>query len=838
VTQLDTPGRLKARAMTAAGLGWSQASRWPKVLSGARVRMFFVTLAVLLAAASVYASVLILQRQSTLGKISGYNLAWTGVQTAQEVSRLQGAIGAFALAPGIPDRQPVEMWLDIVENRVSVLRTGEPGAFIRSHDELRGIADQLEATIQASRPLLDSMDDPAQLYKLLEGFQRLNSSMARLSSVAHAYGADLAVQDAQEIDLLKWQFLYLLLGLIACCASLAVIASWHNRLLLKSNADVQSLVKDLTSTGESLTVANLRVQEALAALTQKNESLQIRDAELFRQNQLFDAALNNMSQGLGMFDTGHRLIVCNRRFSEIFRLPPGAAKVGAYAGDLLKLAGASGGFGSAAAQAVWSKHQELAARSRASIFVEEDEDQRSLSISHQPLADGGWVATYEDVTEGRQAEARIRHLANHDALTGLPNRRQFNERLSEALGAGAHEVAVLFLDLDQFKNVNDTLGHQAGDELLRAAAARIRECVREGDLVARQGGDEFAVLVQDKVSLHEYVEPLAARIIQALAAPFDLLNYQASVGVSVGIATSGTQKVTADAILKYADMALYKAKAAGRGSYRVFEASMAAELQARMDMEADLRAALGRGELEVHYQPLFDLRRGQLSGFEALLRWRHPERGMVFPADFIPIAEETGLIMPIGEWVLRQVCADAATFPKGTKVAVNISPVQFAGSDLVDAVREALGQSGFSANCLELEITESALLQDTDAVVGTLRRLRALGTRIALDDFGTKYSSLTYLRKFPFDKIKIDQSFVRDMATREDCVAIVHSVARLATQLGMTATAEGVETSAQLNQVRDAGCTEAQGYFFGKAEPYDRLWHWFDGQTPRIVMNT
>jgi diguanylate cyclase (GGDEF)-like protein len=445
------------------------------------------------------------------------------------------------------------------------------------------------------------------------------------------------------------------------------------------------------------------------------------------------------------------------------------------------------------------------------------------------------VTTYEDVTESRRAEARIRHLANHDALTGLPNRRQFTTRLDEALHRVGAGVAVMFLDLDQFKNVNDTLGHHAGDELLRLAAGRIRECMRDGDLIARLGGDEFAVLLQGKGALPDNVETLAQRIIESLSTPFDLAKFQASVGVSVGIAAATSSTSDGDTLLKHADMALYEAKAAGRGTYRIFEASMAAELQARMDLEADLRGALDRGELELHYQPLLDLQRGQLSGFEALLRWRHPVRGMVSPANFIPIAEETGLIVPIGEWVLRRACADAVTFPSFAKIAVNISPVQFAGGDLSELVRDTLLQSGLAASRLELEITESALLQDSEAVIRTLHSLRALGVRTALDDFGTKYSSLTYLRSFPFDKIKIDQSFVRDMASREDCLAIVRSVAQLAARLGMTATAEGVESGAQLDQVREAGCTEAQGYFFGQAEPVEKLGRWFEERQPKLV---
>jgi diguanylate cyclase (GGDEF)-like protein len=764
------------------------------------VQILSVAFALLLGAGAVYASHLISVRQEAVSKLSRYNIAWTVGQAAQEVSRLQAAIGAFTLTRGEVERELLETWLEIVESRVSVLRSGETGAFILSHDELVRSVDQLQAAVETSRPLLGSLGDPASIAQLMSKFQQINGPMARLSSIAHAHGADLATEDTQELDRLHLVFSRLLLGLIACCSALAATTFWRNRLLARSNAEVRA-----------------------------------RDAELRRQNELFDAALNNMSQGLGMFDAEHRLIVSNRRFSEIFHLEPGAAKPGAHAADLLGLQSGPADFEREGGGSAWAEHQAQAARSHASTFVQEDGEGRSLSISHQPLPNGGWVTTYEDVTESRRTEARIRHLANHDALTGLPNRRQFTTRLDEALQCVGAGVAVMFLDLDQFKNVNDTLGHHAGDELLRLAAGRIRECMRDGDLIARLGGDEFAVLLQGKGALPDNFETLAQRIIRSLSTPFDLAKFQASVGVSVGIAAATSSTSDGDTLLKHADMALYGAKAAGRGTYRIFEASMAAELQARMDLEADLRGALDRGELELHYQPLLDLQRGQLSGFEALLRWRHRVRGMVSPADFIPIAEETGLIVPIGEWVLRRACADAVTFPNSVKVAVNISPVQFAAGDLSEQIRDTLLQSGLSAYRLELEITESALLQDSEAVIGTLHSLRALGVRTALDDFGTKYSSLTYLRSFPFDKIKIDQSFVRDMATREDCLAIVRSVAQLAVRLGMTATAEGVESGAQLDQVREAGCTEAQGYLFGQAEPVEKLGRWFEERQPKLV---
>jgi diguanylate cyclase (GGDEF)-like protein len=426
-------------------------------------------------------------------------------------------------------------------------------------------------------------------------------------------------------------------------------------------------------------------------------------------------------------------------------------------------------------------------------------------------------------------------MAHHDALTGLPNRLLFRERMEAVLERirPGEAAAVLCLDLDYFKDVNDTLGHPAGDALLEAVARRLRGCIDSGDLVARLGGDEFAVLQLSEEQSAD-AELLAQRILEALRQPYDIEGQPAIVSVSIGIAVATESGVSADMLLKCADLALYRAKADGRGTYRFFEAKMDAEIQARRAIELDLREALERSELEVFYQPLFDLHRRQVSGFEALLRWRHPVRGMIPPTQFIPIAEDLRLINPIGEWVLRRACGDAGSWPEHVKISVNLSPMQFRTEDLVPAVERALARSGLPAHRLEVEITESALLQNNDKVLSTLHQLHALGVRIALDDFGTGYSSLSYLRSFPFDKIKIDQSFVREIGNRSDCLAIVTSIASLARQLGMSTTAEGVETAEQLTELQAAGCDEVQGFYFDRPKPLTATLRWFDGSVEQM----
>ena len=425
----------------------------------------------------------------------------------------------------------------------------------------------------------------------------------------------------------------------------------------------------------------------------------------------------------------------------------------------------------------------------------------------------------------KAAETQIAHMAHHDALTGLPNRVLFRDRMEHALKSISRRggsLAMLYLDLDLFKGVNDTLGHPIGDALLRIAADRLRGCVREADTIARLGGDEFAV-VQLSARQPDDAFLLANRIIEVLGSPYDVEGHRILISTSIGIAIGPDDGIDPDILLKKADVALYQAKAEGRGKFRLFELKMDVALQTRRLLETDLRNALARDEFELYFQPYVDLSNAAVRGFEALLRWHHPERGMVPPTEFIPLAEETGLIVPIGEWVLRAACAEAASWPSGIAVAVNLSAVQFSSANLVHAVTSALEASGLSPARLELEVTETVFLQRNNATLLVLHHFRDLGVRIAMDDFGTGYSSLSYLKSFPFDKIKIDQSFVRDLAERKDSLAIVRAVTGLGESLGMVTIAEGIETPEQFEQLRAQGCLQGQGYLFGRPQPASEI---------------
>lgn len=437
-------------------------------------------------------------------------------------------------------------------------------------------------------------------------------------------------------------------------------------------------------------------------------------------------------------------------------------------------------------------------------------DGRVVQAEACSLSTGGSIVTLADIsTYVREAErARI------DALTGLSNRAGLHGTLAALLERG-EPVALFYLDLDRFKNVNDTLGHQIGDSLLRKASERLAGLVEPADIAARLGGDEFAVVKHGRLDLQD-AAAFASRLVDLLGRTYVIDGHMLNVGASVGVAFAPSDGSTGDDLLKSADLALYRAKAEGRGRFVCFEPEMEASMQARRAIELDLRRALALKEFELVYQPQIELMTHEVGGFEALLRWNNAERGAVAPGAFIPIAEETGLIVPIGEWVLRTACRAAAEWSQPLSVAVNLSPLQFRSSNLTQTVVSALANSGLEPSRLELEITEGALMDDTETVVSVLKNLRALGVRVSMDDFGTGYSSLSYLQKFPFDKIKIDQSFVRDMSHNEEAGAIVRAVARLGSSLGMKVTAEGVETEEQLAAIRAEGCNQVQGYLTGR----------------------
>ncbi|MFG7485749.1 putative bifunctional diguanylate cyclase/phosphodiesterase [Methylorubrum rhodesianum] len=550
-------------------------------------------------------------------------------------------------------------------------------------------------------------------------------------------------------------------------------------------------------------------------------------AQLSEQNRRFDAALENMTHGLCMFDAEQCLLVWNRRYLEIFGLSEDAVHVGMSQRAIIEALVALGRYKrGATVDAISEGTRTSLTEVGLNSVLRELADGRVIAVTHRPMAGGGWVATFEDITERRRNEARIIHMARHDGLTDLPNRTRLREIGAELIempstGMGTR-VAVLCLDLDRFKPVNDSFGHAVGDSLLRAVAERLRGHVRGHDVVARLGGDEFAVISRVEDAAGAIV--LAERLIAVVAAPYRLDGVTVEIGMSAGIALAeGSVPQDIERLLKEADMALYEAKAGGRGTVRLFEPQMDETLRERLDLERELREALAQNRFELHYQPLVDLSDNRITGMEALVRWRHPERGLVSPAVFIPLAEETGLIVSIGEWVLGQACRDAAAWPDGISVAVNVSPLQLRHRSFVQSVLGALASSGVKASRLELEITESVLLDDTEMNLETLHTLRKLGVRISMDDFGTGYSSISYLRRFPFDKIKIDRSFVRDCAAQSEAGAIIRAIVSLGASLGITTLVEGVETEPQLATIRAEGAQEVQGYLFSPPRPVHEI---------------
>ena len=539
------------------------------------------------------------------------------------------------------------------------------------------------------------------------------------------------------------------------------------------------------------------------------------ERELKEQHRRFNAALANMSQGLLMYDADGKMIVRNERFLELYNVTEADFPLGTTHRDALERLLELGIYTKIDVESEVAKTEACLRAGKMHSTYRHLTDGRTLLVARRPMSGGGWVTTFDDVTERQLAEERMAHLAHHDTLTNLPNRSMFRERLDQALSeATIAPLAIFLLDLDRFKAVNDTFGHPAGDWLLKCVAARLQRCLRnETDVVARFGGDEFAI-IQFNIKDADDAERLAKRIVEVIGKPYRDKSRDMHVGISLGIALFPNDGKDADTLLKNADMALYRGKSEGRNVYRFFEPGMDAMVLARQALETDLEAALPRREFELDFQPIMNIASGDIVGAEALMRWHSPARGLVSPDDFIPAAEETGLIVQLGDWALRKACTIAADWPHAMRIAVNVSAVQIKSSTFARGVISALAFSGVPADRLELEITETVLMDESDTVLKTLRQLRDLGIRIALDDFGTGYSSLGYLRRFPVDKIKIDRSFIGDIDNR-DSAAIVRTVIGLGAQLGITVTAEGVETEAQLDMLRKAGCVEAQGYLIG-----------------------
>jgi diguanylate cyclase (GGDEF)-like protein/PAS domain S-box-containing protein len=549
----------------------------------------------------------------------------------------------------------------------------------------------------------------------------------------------------------------------------------------------------------------------------------LRESE--RQTARLNGAIEHMSHGLLMFDAQERLVVLNSRFLEMHGLSADAVKPGCSLIELLHHR-FSTGLLSEEPESYRAEILEQLSAGRTVTHVLKTTDGREISVVNRPMSDGGWLTTHEDVTERRQSEARIAHMAHHDALTGLANRAALMERVEDACDRcrqSEDQFSILMLDLDWFKQVNDTFGHPAGDELLRQVGARLKAALHKNDLLARLGGDEFAIVQINDTDQGDAAETLAGRIVELLGEPFFVNGNVVNIGASIGIALAPEHGFYADDLLKMADLALYHAKSLGRNRYAMFEPVLGQAVVEKHNLDNELRGALARSEFELHFQPIVDTKTLKMCSAEALVRWRHPKKGLIAPDRFIPFAEETGLILKIGEWVLQKACIEAVKWPSSMKVAVNLSAVQLRSATLLDQIICVLAETGLPPERLELEVTETALIEyGTEAPI-LLKKLRNLGITVALDDFGTGYSSLSQLTMFPFDKIKIDKSFTRNMTNRADCAAIISAVLALAQSLDIHTTAEGVEKDEQLRILAQAGVTTVQGFLIHRPCPASEL---------------
>ncbi|MHA7882416.1 EAL domain-containing protein [Nitratireductor rhodophyticola] len=757
-----------------------------------------------LAVAALYISVLIFQRQEALTQIFRYNIAYSASQGMNELLRFRQRLTAVLVEPPQASRQDVELRYQILRSRLSLFEQGEFMNFVSVMPENRETVAQLASALQQIGTFIGEIDRPENAQIALDLTAPLESEMVALASKANEYGATAQAKDQRELLRLHWLFSALALSLVITGFVFIAMLRWQHRLQI-------SVQQRLKATNEDLLRTSAELSESAQAARRAND-------ELITQNLLFNTALNNMSHGLCMFDAQGRLIVSNQKMESIYGLTQEQLRLGTSLHQLIGDMVEAGASAQDEAEQVAQLQSRLIEQNRSDTLTQELRDGRTILISHQPMRGGGWVATYEDITERHKAQAQVAYMARHDTLTDLPNRLMMREQLEEILASSNERglsTAVMCVDLDNFKSINDTLGHPVGDALLRAVAGRIRNTVRETDAVARLGGDEF-VVVQGNVEKPEQASSLAKRLIDALDDPYIIEGHQVLTGASVGIAVADPDHDAADDLLMQADVALYQAKGDGRGVFRFYEEGMNKRLQRRRALEAELRSANLDEQFHLVFQPIIGLGTNKVTTFEALLRWTHPVHGPVSPDEFIGIAEDTGAIVQLGEWVLRQVCMEMKSLPDDISIAANLSPMQFKRDDIVETVARVLVETDTPANRLELEITETLLLEDNRKLHADLRRLRQLGTRISLDDFGTGYSSLSYLQKFAFDKVKIDRLFIKEITKSADQAAIVQTIVNLAFTLGMTTVVEGVEMEEQLRIIRAMGCDEAQGNLFSK----------------------
>ncbi|SCB29327.1 putative bifunctional diguanylate cyclase/phosphodiesterase [Rhizobium hainanense] len=737
---------------------------------------------------AIYISALVFQRQTALQDVGLGNITWTIAQAPSEFTRLEQRVSAMGMNDGSVDAHEVRLRFDIVVNRLKTLRSNGVEKFVQSNPHIGETLDDLEEALNQTRPLLSQLSVPGTPARILAILEPIYPKLARLSSDSNMWYSARIAEDRRGLLGLQLALTWVTVGMLIGGCLLILLLLIHNGLLG-------------------------RAQKILQA---KEQTLAI-------QNARFDAAMEAMSLGLCLLDDQYRVIVHNPRFLTLFGLDEVRARLGTPLADLIAPELLPPGLSTGGSRGLAGDKT----RVRNDIAVLSDHihhlaNGMVLAVSHEPTGEGGWVCTFEDVSERHRAQDRVVHMAHHDALTDMPNRLLFWESVGHALrglAAGGQLFTILYLDLDRFKEVNDTLGHPVGDVLLRKVARRLRNTASQQDIVARLGGDEFAVLHTCMDSTLDSARDLSERLIASISRPYRIGGNEIVVSTCIGISVAPRTGGDTGQLMKNADLALYQAKADGKGVYRIFSPQMEEDLQNRRNLEADMRHGIKLGQFEVHYQPQISLKTRKIVASEALVRWRHPERGLIPPAEFIPLAEETGFIDALGKWVLQQACQDALNWPEDVRVSVNLSPVQFRQTDLVDTVKTVLELTEFDARRLELEITESVLLQDNAANLEVLNRLRSLGLTIALDDFGTGYSSLNYLQRFPFDKLKIDRSFVRDLENRPDSFAIVQSIATLGRNLKMLTTAEGVETQTQLDLVIKAGCSESQGYYFSPPVP-------------------